>query len=113
MFERTPHDEILRSRRNKVGYALCYTGQFSETVCGRTESIGRRTANGVQGLAVLKRFRCGAEDTPIGGDSGAPVFKKHAAFGILRAHLPGRCRTIYSGAIQAEDQLNVNIRTTP
>ena len=106
-----PTYEIHRSRRNKIGFALCYTGQYSETICGRTARLGKMDGP-AKSIGWLKRFRCGTDTQPRPGDSGAPFFKKHAAFGILRGYLPQTCYTTYSGAIQAEDKLRVSIRTS-
>lgn len=108
--QQDPTYDIKRVRRSKVGFVLCYAGQFAETTCGKVTSLGRQMRGRLGDQGFLKPFGC---KLPIGGDSGAAVFKKHAAFGILSGHVKPRsvCRMVYSSARGAEARLRVKIRT--
>lgn len=103
----------LRSPLRKV---TCFTGLTSGTRCGRVVDTGEeRTIDGrkVGNLGVWRALSCGpGKKYPNGGadgDSGAPFFRERTAYGILSG---GKGCTIYfSGAKEAENNLNVNILT--
>jgi hypothetical protein len=116
-----PTYDIQRTRWNKVGYVVCRTGQYSGTTCGKVVALGKRSSyehGNVGSLGYLRTFGCDPDDPadPNGvilGDSGGPIYKRHAAFGVLSGRLNrNHCMALFSGAKVAESEMNITIRTT-
>lgn len=83
---------------------LCKTGATTGTSCGPLTDWG--FSNGVvNGLARVEANACE-------GDSGAPVYARNAAYGILSAGGdPGTCASsfLYQGVREIEQLMNVNV----
>jgi hypothetical protein len=96
---RDPTYPMELTRRSKVGYVLCWSGQYSATHCGKVTVLGRRRTypasdypggnrKEIRGVGLLKPLTS-CQDMPVDGDSGSPIFKKKAAFGILSGSKTG------------------------
>lgn len=110
-----PSYTIRLAERNFAGRTVCYTGQFSGTVCGQTVELGAKRA-GAGSLAIWRAHECGPgkkiTKSVVKGDSGGPFFMNRRAKGFMSVmSLTDRCVAYYSGAVVAQDELNVEILT--
>jgi streptogrisin C len=107
---------ITSAQYSTQGARICETGAISGTICGTVAQLGQSIPEcepgGINCVEVnnlgLASF-CGNS-----GDSGAPVFASHQAFGLvvaLKANIYGQCvgGTYYQGIIGAENAMNANI----
>jgi len=104
---------ITSAQYSTQGARICESGAITGTVCGTVISLGRTVCVGnplpctwVNNLGEASF--CGQQ-----GDSGAPVFASHQAFGLVSAeeyNLSGNCvGTFYQGIIAAANAMNVNV----
>ncbi|HEU4426303.1 MAG TPA: hypothetical protein VFR67_27505 [Pilimelia sp.] len=63
----------------------------------------RATYNGVTVRGLGRGSFCGT-----GGDSGAPMYASHVAYGLQVAGL-SECDSLYQGIRASEDAMNVNV----
>jgi hypothetical protein len=88
-----------------VGMRICTTGgSFGRSDCGVVTQLGVTASYGGRIVTGLGRATtCG-----VPGDSGAPMYAGHVAYGLLVA---GRslCDTFYQGILGAELRMNVNV----
>ncbi|MEV0457275.1 S1 family peptidase [Catellatospora methionotrophica] len=97
---------ISSDNMSVVGMRICTTGQATRmSNCGHVTELGL-TAN-LGGLPMRNLGRTTNCGKP--GDSGAPMFASHVAYGILAGGVEGDCDTVYQGIRTAERELNVNI----
>lgn len=97
--------KVNRAHRNHV---MCFSGTNGGPSCGIIGHSGRQEGT-VRNLGSYFPFKC---NHSVGGDSGGPYFKGHAAKGIHYGRR-GQCTQLFSGAREAEDHLNVKILTLP
>jgi hypothetical protein len=98
---------ISSDKMSIVGMRICTTGAATRmSNCGRVTELGfTATLDGWLSMRNLGRTsNCGK-----GGDSGAPMFASHVAYGILVGGIEGECDIVYQGIRTAERELNVNI----
>jgi streptogrisin C len=106
--EDTTRDEtyhISADNFSTLGQRVCTTGAaLGHSDCGTvTELDVTFTAEGVTVGGLGRANFCA-----IGGDSGAPVYASHTAYGIVSAR-DGECNSLYQGIREAEDLMNVNV----
>jgi hypothetical protein len=88
-----------------LGQRICTTGAFlGFSSCGVVTELELTTTYGGVTVNHLGRGTfCG-----VGGDSGAPMYASHVAFGLQVAGF-SECDSIYQGILAAESVLNVNV----
>ncbi|MEV0457370.1 S1 family peptidase [Catellatospora methionotrophica] len=97
---------IAEDKMSLFGMRVCTTGMATRvTNCGIVIELGL-TAN-LGGLTMRNLGRTTNCSKP--GDSGAPMFASHVAYGILVGGVEDDCDTVYQGIRTAERELNVNI----
>ncbi|MEU7824222.1 S1 family peptidase [Catellatospora sp. NPDC049133] len=97
---------IAEDKMSLLGMRICTTGMATRmTNCGHVTELGL-TAN-LGGLSMRNLGRTSNCSKP--GDSGAPMFASHVAYGILAGGVEDDCDTVYQGIRTAERELNVNI----
>lgn len=112
----TLNDEypISSAQYSTQGARVCETGAASGTVCGTVRALGVPWCYGSPGELCTWVFNLGeASFYAQPGDSGAPLYASHQAFGLVVARgfdaLHGGNVTFYQGIIGAENSMNVNI----
>jgi hypothetical protein len=119
-----PQDDYVIQRVARsaeiLGEQVCKTGAISGTTCGELTGYGATFSWG--GVTIRNLGRINGACT-YAGDSGAPVFVGHAAYGVVSATegILGECPvvhgrngtnvTYYTGIIAAEDLTNVQVLT--
>jgi len=105
---------ISSAQYSTQGARVCETGASSGSICGTVAALGRTIyecdsaglCSWVDNLG--EATFCGQE-----GDSGAPVYASHQAFGLVSAAgydvSHGGCVTYYQGIVGASNAMNVNI----
>lgn len=105
---------IASAQYSTQGARVCESGEASGSICGTVEALGVSwcypsgpSCTRVNNLGEASF--CGKQ-----GDSGAPVFAAHQAFGLavaLQTNIYGNCAggTFYQGIIAASNAMNVNI----
>jgi len=88
-----------------LGQRICTTGAFlGFSSCGTVTELELTTTYGGVTVNHLGRGSfCG-----VGGDSGAPMYASHVAFGLQVAGF-SECDSIYQGILAAASVLNVNV----
>jgi hypothetical protein len=88
-----------------VGMRICTTGAFfGRSDCGTVTQLGvTATYGGVTVTGLGRGSFCGT-----GGDSGAPMYASHVAFGLQTAGF-SQCDSLYQGITAAENAMNVNV----
>jgi hypothetical protein len=88
-----------------VGMRICTTGAFfGRSDCGTVTQLGvTATYLGVTVRGLGRGSFCGT-----GGDSGAPMYASHVAYGLQVAGF-SRCDSLYQGIHAAENAMNVNV----
>jgi hypothetical protein len=101
-----PNYAIKSEDFSVLGQRICTTGSFlGFSNCGTvTELDDTETYGGVTVSHLGRASLCA-----VPGDSGAPMYARHVAFGLLVAGFVGACDTFYQGILAAESVLNVNI----
>ncbi|GAA1408029.1 hypothetical protein ACFQZ4_07605 [Catellatospora coxensis] len=91
------------------GYDLVSVKRSAARLAADNDWLGEElglTAN-LGGLSMRNLGRTSNCSKP--GDSGAPMFASHVAYGILVGGVEDDCDTVYQGIRTAERELNVNI----
>ncbi|KYF97237.1 hypothetical protein BE20_36170 [Sorangium cellulosum] len=100
---------IKSDNTSVLGMRICTTGAFyGRSDCGYVTQLGVTATYG--GVTVRKLGRgsfCGT-----GGDSGAPMYASHVAYGLQVAGY-SECDSLYQGIRAAESVLNVNVLHAP
>jgi hypothetical protein len=108
------------------GRIVCKTGAFSGTTCGEMETAGVQHIYGGETVNNLGRIDYHANGDSCNGDSGAPIYKGHTAYGIHVSSTKQYQVTIsfygftsspwcgnhiawYQGITAAQDALNVDV----
>jgi hypothetical protein len=88
-----------------VGMRICTTGAaFGRSDCGKVTQLGvTATYDGVTVTGLGRGSFCG-----VGGDSGAPMYASHLAYGLQVAGY-SLCDSLYQGIHAAENAMNVNV----
>jgi hypothetical protein len=112
----TPADASYYIRRvgtNQKGRIICMTGAVGGSSCGTTTNpdVEKKFNAGLFGIGGTKvRHLVEMKDCdPQEGDSGAPLFRKHVAYGSFSGGKD--CLQYFEGARRTEDLLNVNVVT--
>jgi hypothetical protein len=98
-----------------VGQRICITGaSFGSSNCGRVTDLDVSYTGGDNaGNFEVEVDHAGeASYCAVSGDSGAPPFASHTAFGIHNAH-GDPCDSVYTGIRGAEGHMNVTVLTAP
>lgn len=100
---------IASDNKSVLGMRICTTGAFyGRSDCGRVTQLGvTATYGGVTVRNLGRGSFCGT-----GGDSGAPMYAKHVAYGLQVAGY-SECDSLYQGIRAAETVLNVNVLHAP
>jgi hypothetical protein len=95
------------------GKRICKAGASGGTDCGMVTDLGVTKTGCIE--SVTGAIRCEtmsglgrASYCSTGGDSGAPVFADHTAFG-LHVGSAGTCDSVYQGINGAENLMRVNV----
>jgi hypothetical protein len=108
--------DIRQDSKSTLGQLLCMTGTWTLTRCAEVSDLGADHVFAVTGGTVLLK-NLGELDTchTEPQDSGAPIYKKHKAFGIHLGskHSMFSCYTMYQGIRGAQNALNVDILLAP
>ena len=98
---------IADDKSSIVGMRICATGAATgQSRCGHVTELGFTTDYDGPTVHHLGRASVCAQK----GDSGAPMYAKHNAYGILVAgNANDGCDTLYQGIHGAENLLNVNV----
>jgi hypothetical protein len=90
---------------SSVGMRICTTGgSYGRSDCGTVTQLGvTATYNGVTVRGLGRGSFCGT-----GGDSGAPMYASHVAYGLQVAGF-SECDSLYQGIQASEDAMNVNV----
>ncbi|WP_162907009.1 hypothetical protein [Allorhizocola rhizosphaerae] len=84
---------------------ICTTGAFfGRSDCGYVLQLGVTATYG--GVTVKNLGR--GNFRGVGGDSGAPMYAKHTAYGLQVAGY-SMCDSLYQGIRAAENKLNVDV----
>lgn len=96
---------ISRDAKSVIGQRVCTSGSWSvQSDCGKVTELG--VTGYYQGVTDLVRSTL----CVIPGDSGAPVYATHTAYGIVAAYGSGdRCDVLYQDIQNAENLMNVNV----
>jgi hypothetical protein len=99
---------ITSDSGSTVGQRICTSGAFfGRTDCGTVTRLGvTATYGGVTVTGLGEASFCG-----IAGDSGAPVYASHTAYGLQTAGF-SECDSLYQGIRASEDAMNVNVAHT-
>lgn len=106
---------ISSAQYSTQGERVCESGEASGSICGTVEALGVSWCYGSPGQLCTQVNNLGeASFCGKKGDSGAPVFAAHQAFGLvvaLQTNISGNCAggTFYQGIIGASNAMNVNI----
>jgi hypothetical protein len=100
-----PNYAISSENFSVLGQRICTTGAFlGFSSCGTVTELELTTTYGGVTVNHLGRGSfCG-----VAGDSGAPMYASHVAFGLQVAGF-SECDSIYQGILAAESVLNVNV----
>jgi hypothetical protein len=100
-----PNYTIGSENFSVLGQRICTTGAFlGFSSCGTVTELELTTTYGGVTVNHLGRGSfCG-----VAGDSGAPMYASHVAFGLQVAGF-SECDSIYQGILAAESVLNVNL----
>ena len=114
-----PSYRIHTTSGNQAGTSICITGWRSGTKCGEIDDVGFKRDDKKIYFARGRLYRCDDDfphnDALRKGDSGGPVFIRGSARGIFAGGPDGpddvdaTCEFYYSGAREAECQLNFDI----
>lgn len=102
---------IARDGTSESGLGVCVTGaRWGRSMCGNVQELNQTVEYCDATGTICRIVRHLARSTLCGvaGDSGAPVFNRHTAYGLLVAG-DGSCNTYYQGISGAEDALNVSV----
>lgn len=95
-----------------VGQRICVTGAFlGYSDCGTVTDLGVTITETVEGTAVDVDNVGRANYCAVSGDSGAPLYASHVAYGLHIAAFP--CDSFFQGIRQAESALNVKVVLSP
>ncbi len=100
--------EITKEGVSVIGMRICTTGgYYGRSDCGTVTQLGVTVNYGGQTVSDLGR----SSFCVIPGDSGAPIYASHTAYGLVVARTTGseECDTFYQGINRAEKLMNVNI----
>ncbi len=99
---------ITSDSGSTVGQRICTSGAFfGRSDCGTVTRLGvTATYGGVTVTGLGEASFCGT-----GGDSGAPVYASHTAYGLQTAGF-SECDSLYQGIHAAEDAMNVDVAHT-
>lgn len=106
---------ISSAQYSTQGARICESGAASGSICGIVKELGVSWCYGPLGQACTRVNNLGeASFCGKPGDSGAPVFAAHQAFGLvvaLQTNIYGNCvgGTFYQGIIGASNAMNVNV----
>jgi len=102
---RDPSYEMRNVSRVSEGWRVCKSGRHS-TSCGRIFDLGYSYTSGSgYSYAYLARARyCWR-----GGDSGAPVYAYHNAYGIHQGGISESCTGYFQSIVDAQNGLNVDV----
>ena len=100
---------IADDKGSTLGQRICITGGFyGRSDCGTVTRINvTATYGGVTVHHLGEGSYCGTT-----GDSGAPIYASHIAYG-LNVALASECHNFYQSIPLAEDALNVNVAHGP
>ncbi|XXX76426.1 S1 family peptidase [Sorangium sp. So ce134] len=100
---------ITSDKTSVLGMRICTTGAYyGRSDCGYVTQLGvTATYGGVTVRHLGRGSFCGT-----GGDSGAPMYAKHVAYGLQVAGY-SECDSLYQGIRAAESVLNVNVLHAP
>ncbi len=99
---------IAADKLSVIGMRVCATGAFNPlSWCGHVQILNVSVAYGGPTVHHL----AWTDLCSFSGDSGAPMYAKHNAYGILVAGNED-CSTLYQGIRAAETLLNVNVLHT-
>lgn len=96
---------ITAERTSSIGMRICTTGAaYGHSDCGNVTELGvTATYEGVTVTGLGRGSFCGTA-----GDSGAPMYASHNAYGLQVAGY-SECDSLYQGITAAENQMNVNV----
>jgi hypothetical protein len=96
---------IASDKTSVIGMRICTTGSYwGNSDCGFVTQVGMTgTYDGVTVHNLGRGSFCGTQ-----GDSGAPMYAQHVAFGLQVAGF-APCDSVYQGIKAAETKLNVNV----
>lgn len=105
---------ISSAQYSTLGARVCESGEAAGSICGIVTALGVSYCYGPQNQQCTKVNNLGeASFCAKPGDSGAPVFASHQAFGLvvaLETDSLGDCYgTFYQGIKGASNAMNVNI----
>jgi hypothetical protein len=106
---------ISSAQYSTEGARVCESGEASGSICGTVKALGVSWCYDSSILHCTRVNNLGeASFCGHQGDSGAPVFAAHQAFGLvaaLQTNIYGNCTggTFYQGIIGASNAMNVNI----
>jgi hypothetical protein len=109
-----PNYQIRFTSLSNMGQLLCQTGRTTGTLCAEVSGLGTDHV-GIDAFGgIYPVHQMGELDQCLttNGDSGAPVYKKGRAYGIVSGssnHPPIHCNTFYQGIRGAQDLLDVDI----
>jgi hypothetical protein len=97
---------ISSERSSAVGMRICSSGAaLGRTDCGRVTQVGSSLSYGGRLVTGLGRAStCNGK-----GDSGAPMYAQHVAYGLFVAFRKPQCDNFYQGILGAELRMNVNV----
>ncbi|WP_437276455.1 S1 family peptidase [Sorangium sp. So ce375] len=97
--------KITSDKKSVLGMRICTTGAYyGRSDCGYVTQLGvTATYGGVTVHHLGRGSFCGT-----GGDSGAPMYASHVAYGLQVAGY-SECDSLYQGIRAAESVLNVNV----
>jgi hypothetical protein len=103
---------IASDNYSVTGMRICVSGAvFGRSNCGFVTQRGVTVSYAGLGVTVANLGR--ASFCSVNGDSGAPVWADHVAYGILVAgSLTNQCDSYYQGIRAAASTLNVNVLHT-
>ena len=105
----TPNEEyaITSTTTSSIGDRVCLTGATTGTDCGEVTALG--VTHTVAGTTVTNSGQ--ASYCRAGGDSGAPIYAGHKAFGIHSDSGGSNCSGIYIGINGSQNLMNVDVLT--
>lgn len=99
---------ITSEGSSTVGMRICITGSaYGHSDCGTVTDVGVTVTYSAEGVTVKNLGR--ANYCSIPGDSGAPLYASHTAYGIHSGGVTGTCDAFYQGIKGAEKLMNVNV----
>ena len=102
---------IASDSYSTLGIWVCQSGAATSAAsCGQVTRLGVTAMDTVTGVTVKNLGEASYCSTY--GDSGAPVFMGHIAYGIESGGIDGTCDSFYQGIKAAEDGADVDVLRT-